>query len=57
MEFSLEQRGDVLIVRVKELAVKLSGLQRRVDTMLSMTGVHRIVDVCRDEAEALAAFA
>jgi anti-anti-sigma factor len=37
-------------------AVKLSGLQRRVHTMLTMTGVHRVVDVCRDEAEALAAF-
>jgi anti-sigma B factor antagonist len=37
-------------------AVKLSGLQRRVHTMLTMTGVHKIVDVCRDEAEALAAF-
>ncbi len=37
-------------------AMKLSGLQRRVETMLSMTGVHRVVDVCRDEAEALATF-
>lgn len=111
MKFSLEQRGNALILRVKEVkltypvlssffaevralvddgarklvidleavsfidsatigclmeihrlledhggAMKLSGLQRRVDTMLSMTGVHTIVDVCRDEAEALAAF-
>jgi anti-anti-sigma factor len=37
-------------------AVKLSGLQPRVETMLSMTGVHKIVDVHREEAEALAAF-
>ncbi len=37
-------------------AVKLSGLQRRVETMLSMTGVHKIVQVYRVEAEALAAF-
>lgn len=37
-------------------AVKLSGLQPRVETMLSMTGVHRIVDVHREVAEARAAF-
>jgi len=37
-------------------AVKLSGLQPRVETMLSMTGVHKIVDVHREVAEALAAF-
>ena len=37
-------------------AVKLSGLQPRVETMLSMTGVHKIVDVHRAEADALAAF-
>jgi anti-anti-sigma factor len=37
-------------------AVKLSGLQRRVQTMLTMTGVHQVVDICRDEAEALDAF-
>ncbi len=37
-------------------AVKLSGLQRRVERMLSMTGVHKIVHVCRDEAEAIEAF-
>jgi anti-sigma B factor antagonist len=111
MQLSLEQQGDVRIVRVKEArltypvlssffvevrqivddgarqlvidlgtvtyidsasigclmdihrllrdrggAVKLSGLQPRVETMLSMTGVHKIVDVHREEAEALAAF-
>lgn len=37
-------------------ALKLSGLQRRVETMLSMTGVKRIVAVYREEAEALTAF-
>ena len=43
----LEDRGG---------AMKLSSLQRRVETMLSMTGVHRVVDICRDTEEALAAF-
>ena len=38
-------------------AVKLSGLQPRVETMLSMTGVHKIIDIHREESEALAAFA
>jgi anti-anti-sigma factor len=37
-------------------AVKLSGLQPRVEMMLSMTGVHKIVGVYREEAAALAAF-
>ena len=37
--------------------VKLARLQRRVETMLSMTGVHRILDVRRDVPAALAAFA
>lgn len=37
-------------------ALKLSGPQPRVETMLSMTGVHRIVDVYPEEAEALSAF-
>jgi anti-anti-sigma factor len=37
-------------------ALKLSGLRPRVDTVLSLTGVHRFVDVYREEAEALAAF-
>jgi anti-anti-sigma factor len=34
--------------------VKLSGLQRRVHTMLSMTGVDRFLEVYDVEAEALA---
>ncbi|HEY6548444.1 MAG TPA: STAS domain-containing protein [Vicinamibacteria bacterium] len=37
-------------------AVKLIRLQPRVETMLSMTGVHKIVDFYREEAEALAAY-
>ncbi len=37
-------------------AVRLSGLQPRVETMLSMTGVHRIIEVFRDEEEAVASF-
>jgi anti-sigma B factor antagonist len=44
------------LLKDREGAVKLSGLQPRVETMLSMTGVHKIVDVHRQEAEALAAF-
>jgi anti-anti-sigma factor len=36
-------------------AVKLIGLQPRVETMLRMTGVHKIVGFYREEAEALAA--
>ena len=37
-------------------AVRLCGLQSRVGTMLSMTGVHKIVDIVPDVAAALAAF-
>ena len=43
----LEDRGG---------AVKLSGLQPRVETMLSMTGVHKIMEIHREEAAAVAAF-
>jgi anti-anti-sigma factor len=34
-------------------AIRLCGLQRRVNTMLSMTGVDRFLGVCAGEAEAL----
>jgi anti-sigma B factor antagonist len=44
------------LMREKEGVVKLSGLQGRVETMISMTGVHKIVDIYRDEAGALTAF-
>jgi len=37
-------------------AVGLCGLQPRVETMLSMTGVHRIIRVFREEEEAVASF-
>jgi anti-anti-sigma factor len=35
--------------------LRLAGLQPRVETMISMTGVHKIVAIHREEAEALAA--
>ena len=44
------------LLQDKAGAVKLSGLQPRVETMISMTGVHKIIDIHRDESEALAAF-
>ena len=37
-------------------ALRLAGLQPRVETMISMTGVHKIIELHRDEAGALAAF-
>lgn len=43
----LQERSGVL---------RLCGLQPRVETMLSMTGVHKIIDIHRAEPEALAAF-
>jgi len=43
----LQEKGGVL---------RLSGLQPRVETMISMTGVHKIIDLFRDEAEAVLAF-
>ena len=43
----LQDQGGVL---------RLSGLQPRVETMISMTGVHKIIDLFRVEADALAAF-
>ena len=43
----LQDKGGVVV---------LSGLQPRVETMISMTGVHKIVTLHPDEAAALAAF-
>jgi anti-anti-sigma factor len=43
----LQERGGTL---------RLAGLQPRVETMISMTGVHKIVPLHRDEEGALAAF-
>ena len=37
-------------------AVKLAGLQKRVETMLTMTGAHNFLEVHADEASALASF-
>ena len=37
-------------------AVKLSGVQPRVETMISMTGVHKLIDLHREETAALQAF-
>jgi anti-anti-sigma factor len=37
-------------------ALKLSGLHPRVETMLRMSGVYNLLDVHRQEAEALAVF-
>jgi anti-anti-sigma factor len=36
--------------------LRLASLQPRVETMISMTGVHKIVALHRDEEDALAAF-
>ena len=44
------------LLQDKAGVVKLSGLQPRVETMISMTGVHKIIDIHREESEALAAF-
>ena len=38
-------------------AVKLAGVQPRVETMISMTGVHKLIDLHREEGAALQAFA
>ena len=37
-------------------AVKLAGVQPRVETMISMTGVHKLIDLHREEGTALEAF-
>ncbi|MGE0452920.1 MAG: STAS domain-containing protein [Vicinamibacteria bacterium] len=44
------------LLQEKSGQVKLSGLQPRVETMISMTGVHKIIELHRDEQEALQAF-
>jgi anti-anti-sigma factor len=36
--------------------VKLAGVQRRVETMLTMTGAHHFLEVHPDQASALASF-
>ena len=37
-------------------ALKLSGVQKRVETMLTMTGAHRFIEVHGDEASAVKSF-
>jgi anti-sigma B factor antagonist len=37
-------------------ALKLSGVQKRVETMLSMTGAHNFLEIHADEASALKSF-
>ncbi|HVO12545.1 MAG TPA: STAS domain-containing protein [Vicinamibacteria bacterium] len=44
------------LLQEKGGALRLSGLQPRVETMISMTGVHKIVPLHREEAQALAEF-
>jgi anti-anti-sigma factor len=44
------------LLQEKGGALRLCGLQPRVETMISMTGVHKIVPLHRDEEAALAAF-
>jgi len=45
------------LLQDKDGALRLSGLQPRVETMISMTGVHKIIELHRDEAGALDSFA
>jgi anti-anti-sigma factor len=45
------------LLQEKGGTLRLAGLQPRVETMISMTGVHKIVPLHRDEQDALAAFA
>ena len=44
------------LLQEKSGALKLAGLQPRVETMISMTGVHKIIDLFREEEDALSAF-
>lgn len=41
------------LVQEKSGALKLAGLQPRVETMISMTGVHKIIAIHREEQGAL----
>ena len=44
------------LMQEKGGAVKVSGVQPRVETMISMTGVHKLIDLHREEDAALKAF-
>ena len=37
-------------------ALKLAGVQKRVETMLTMTGAHNFIDIHQDEARAIESF-
>ncbi len=39
-----------------EGSIKLVGLQERVESMVSMTGLHNFMEIFRDESSALASF-
>jgi anti-anti-sigma factor len=45
------------LLQEKGGALRLSGLQPRVETMISMTGVHKIIELHREEDDAVNAFA
>ncbi len=44
------------LLQEKGGAVKVSGVQPRVETMISMTGVHKLIDLHREEEAAMHAF-
>jgi anti-anti-sigma factor len=44
------------LMQEKGGVVKVSGVQPRVETMISMTGVHKLIDLHREEAAALESF-
>ena len=44
------------LIHEKSGAVKLAGVQPRVETMISMTGVHKLIDIHREEQAAIEAF-
>ncbi len=43
------------LLKDKKSGLRLSGLQPRVETMISMTGLHKIIELHREEADAIAA--
>lgn len=45
------------LLQEQEGALKICGLQPRVETLISMTGVNKIIDIHREEDAALLAFA
>ena len=43
------------LLQDRKSSLRLSGLQPRVETMISMTGLHKIIELHREEADAIAA--